>query len=590
MATQPRPLEQIDVMRGGRTRLIDRLLNVRHTYDYPLDRQRASIVSLVSMIFGVLGIYGVIMLAIFFPDVMPRQLIVPNLIFSLLFIGTYFLAQTGRLQLASIAFVLLTMVVPTVQTLPVSFLNQSLLALSLVVSALSAAFLFRPMWAFIIGGMGNLIILTKAYLDYQSMLLTLMDEELIEASYNLLVATVEDVFLLGMLSLIGWLLTRSLFIWSFAAQRRARQLEATIVVGDSAARAVHLSELLSEVVDRIRDAYGLYHAQVFLLDQEGRMARLEASTGRVGEALLARGHALAVGSQSVVGQAAVLGEPVVVNDTTWSRIHRPNELLPDTRAELALPLLADEKVIGIVDVQSDLPNVFQPDDVRSLQVLASQLATAIDKARLVDELQNRAIENERLYQEANRSLHQIEDLNRRLTREGWSDYLRARRMGNTLGYTLQGEHIRTDGNWTAPMKQAYQGESSVIVRQDQSAQIAALPVRVRGEVIGVLEVERGGERPWTDSELDLAETLVDRLALAIENARLYEQATQAVEREQVVNRIAQDVQEAGSIDEVLQAALAELGEVLGASRGVVQISPKAQSAPGPVESAPDNGA
>jgi GAF domain-containing protein len=337
-------------------------------------------------------------------------------------------------------------------------------------------------------------------------------------------------------------------------------------------------------------AYGFYHAQVFLLDAENRMARLEASTGRAGQALLARGHALAVGSQSVVGQAAVQAEPVVVNDTAWSRIHSPNELLPDTRAELALPLLVEGRVIGIVDVQSTRPDVFQDDDVRSLQVLAAQLAAAVEKARLVDELQIRATENERLFEDAQRSLLQIEDLNRRLTREGWSDYLRARRTQSTLGYTLQGEDIRADGEWTAPMKQAYQGESSVVVRQDQSAQIAALPVRVRGEVIGVLEIERDGKRPWTDGELELIDTLVDRLALAVENARLYEQATEAVEREQLVNRIAQDVQEASSIDEVLQAALTELSEVLGASRGVVQISPKVQPVSGPGQSAPGSGA
>jgi GAF domain-containing protein len=96
----------------------------------------------------------------------------------------------------------------------------------------------------------------------------------------------------------------------------------------------------------------------------------------------------------------------------------------------------------------------------------------------------------------------------------------------------------------------------------------------------VLEVERDGSRPWTDSELEMVETLVDRLGLAVENARLYEQASLAAEREHVVNRIAQDVQGAESIDEVLQSALSELSSVLGASRGIVQISPKGEEVAG----------
>jgi GAF domain-containing protein len=218
--------------------------------------------------------------------------------------------------------------------------------------------------------------------------------------------------------------------------------------------------------------------------------------------------------------------------------------------------------------------VFEPEEIRSLQIVAQQLATSIEKTRLVEALQMRAAENQRLFEEAQRSLQQVEDLNRRLTREGWSDFLRAQNPNSVLGYTLSDAQIEVDTAWTAPMKQAYQGEQSVVVRQDQNAHIAALPLRVRGEVIGVLEVERGGDHPWTDEELDVAETLVDRLAVALENARLFQQATQATEREQVINKIAQDVQSAETIDQILQAALTELGSVLGASRGIVQISPK----------------
>jgi GAF domain-containing protein len=263
-----------------------------------------------------------------------------------------------------------------------------------------------------------------------------------------------------------------------------------------------------------------------------------------------------------------------VNDTHTSGIWRPNELLPDTNAELALPLLVGKQTIGVLDVQSIEVGMFQADDIRALEIIAQQLASTIERTRLLGELQTRANENERLFEEAQLTLRQVEELNRRLTREGWADYLQSRRMGGALGYTIDNGLIDRDTSWTAPMRQAYQGEQSVIVRQDQNAHIAAVPLRVRGEVIGVLEVERGGDRPWNDDELGMAEILVERLALAVENARLYEQATQATEREQVINRIAQDVQSAETIDDILQAALTELGTVLGASRGIVQISPK----------------
>ena len=363
------------------------------------------------------------------------------------------------------------------------------------------------------------------------------------------------------------------------AERQTTQLAAAALVAESAAAAPTLTTLLNQVVERIRDAFGFYHAQVFLLDEEGRLARLEASTGRAGIALLARAHALRVGSQSVIGQATFLGDPIVVNDTAFSDVWRPNELLPDTRAELALPLTVGGNVIGVLDVQSTEPDVFEPEDIRTLDIMAQQIATTIERARLLEELQTRAAENERLFSEAQRSLRQIDDLNRRLTREGWSDYLGAQR-DDELGYTLASDEIRADHEWTAPMRQAYSGESSVVVRQDDQAHIAAVPLRVRGEVIGVLELQREGNRPWSDDDLEMAEALVERLGLAVENARLYEQATEATEREQIINRITEEVQAAETVDDVLRSALEELGNVLGASHGAVQLSTRLQNRAG----------
>jgi GAF domain-containing protein len=304
------------------------------------------------------------------------------------------------------------------------------------------------------------------------------------------------------------------------------------------------------------------------------MARLEASTGHAGTMLLANGHALMVGSRSIVGQATYYGQPVIVNDTQASTIFHPNELLPDTRAEVALPLMIGDIVIGAMDIQSTRSNSFSPEDVSALQVIANQLAGFIERTRLVGELQRRATERQTLLEDAQTNLRQIEALNRQLTREGWTEYLRSHRAPGTMGYTLHGKRIQADTSWTAPMRQAFSGERSVVIRQDQQAHIAAVPLRIRGEVVGVLEIEREGSHPWTDSEIEMVETMVDRLGLAVENARLYEQATLAAEREHVVNRIAQEVQEAESIDEILQAALTELSSVLGASRGIVQISPK----------------
>src|SRR5574341_59827 len=570
---EARPRRSLLAVLGAMLRSI---FSMRFSYRDALERQRAAALSAMCMIFGILGAGGTIVLSVLAPQMASTQMVLPNIVLGLMYLLIYLNVQRGHLRRASIAFVVLAIIVPMVQNMVFDFLSEEAVFLSLAVPIVSAALLIGPVWVFptLALSMGAAALVT--YVHYQGILQTLEGAAQSEAIRQTVVASTVAAFLLGMLGLFAWLLARSLFSWAATSLRRARQLEAAAVVAETAAATTTLAELLNLVVERIREAFGFYHAQVFLLDADGQLARLEASTGRAGVALLARGHALRVGSQSVVGQCSAKGVPVVVNDTRASDVWRPNELLPDTSAELALPLLIGKNVIGALDVQSTTANVFQPEDIRSLSIMAQQLATTLEKTRLVDALQYRAEENQRPYDGAQASLRQIEDLNRRLTREGWSEYLRVRHTADTLGYTLGEQDIVSDTTWTAPMRQAYQGEHSVVIQQGRQAHIAAVPLRVRGEVIGVREVERSGDRPWTDDELAMAETLVDRLALAVENARLYEQAAQASEREHVINRIAQDVQSAQTIDEILQSALTELGSVLGASRGVVQISPKVE--------------
>ncbi|NPA06890.1 MAG: GAF domain-containing protein [Chloroflexi bacterium] len=174
--------------------------------------------------------------------------------------------------------------------------------------------------------------------------------------------------------------------------RRAQQLELASQIARDISSTLNLQELLERAVNLIRERFGYYHAAIFLLDERGEYAEIRAATGEIGQIMVRSGHRLAVGSQSVVGQTAARGEPIVVNDTRQSEIHRPNPLLPETRAEIGLPLRVGNRVIGVLDVQSRHAYAFRPDDVRALQLLADQLAVAVENARAY-ELNRRALEN-----------------------------------------------------------------------------------------------------------------------------------------------------------------------------------------------------
>ncbi len=141
----------------------------------------------------------------------------------------------------------------------------------------------------------------------------------------------------------------------------------------------------------VLERFAYYHAAIFILNESGTLAELREATGAAGKQMKQNRHALPVGSKSVVGQAAESGTPVVINDVTLSPTHQHNPLLPETRAEAAIPLRIGSRVIGVLDIQSTNPNAFTEDDTSILQSLADQVAVGIDNARSY-ELAQQAVE------------------------------------------------------------------------------------------------------------------------------------------------------------------------------------------------------
>ncbi len=165
-------------------------------------------------------------------------------------------------------------------------------------------------------------------------------------------------------------------------QRRAIQLEAAAKVSRAATSILDQEKLLSSVVELIRDHFGYYHAQVFLLDPTENWALLEASTAVIGDGLHTRKNAMEVGGNSLIGQVTSTGEPRNAYDVTKDAFHAIDPDLPDTRSELAIPIKIGGRVIGALDVQSTELAAFGPDDIAVLSLLADQLAIAIENAQL----------------------------------------------------------------------------------------------------------------------------------------------------------------------------------------------------------------
>jgi GAF domain-containing protein/HAMP domain-containing protein len=328
-------------------------------------------------------------------------------------------------------------------------------------------------------------------------------------------------------------------------EERNRDVRITQDISRVATAERNLKTLLDKVVQLIIENFpNIYHAQVFLVDQEGEYAVLRASTGKAGEQLLSRGHRLAVGSVSVIGQVTEQGQVVVARDISASNVHRQNEFLQETQAELAIPLRLGSRVVGALDVQSKQRDSFTPQQIDALQTLADQLSIAI--------------ENTRLYEESQRLLASLELEKDQRTRFAWRDYINSQRdarlasqYGNPTGY--DGTELR---------QAALQSGQAVVGEKTARNTIPfAVPIRLRGQTLGVVEYEMT-EADFNYNKVLLAEELVSRLAISLDNARLFQGSVQAVERERLVNEISAKLTSQTDIQDIIETALREVGQAL----------------------------
>jgi GAF domain-containing protein len=354
--------------------------------------------------------------------------------------------------------------------------------------------------------------------------------------------------------------------------RLITQLRATAEIAQIAATVGGPDELMQRTVSYIRDRFGFYHVQIFLIDAERRYANLVASTGEVGEMLMQRGYRLAVGSQSAIGRALQTAEPSIITsrETELDGLsQRTTELLRETRSELVLPLIVGEQVIGVLDVQSARPSAFALEIVDSLTILATQVGVAVFHSRQLEEHKVALSDTRRLFLEAEVNLREAQRLNQRLTGQAWEDYLKSR-SSQIVGYTLADNRLQRDSTWTPELQQAAGSRRAVLSSPKPDRQIIAVPIELRGRAIGAIEVEMEGAIRQTET-LEVLQSVAQRLALSIDNARLFEQAQDIAQRELEVNTISTNLQSLNDIDDLARATIQELSRALGAAQASIRL-------------------
>lgn len=309
---------------------------------------------------------------------------------------------------------------------------------------------------------------------------------------------------------------------------RTRQLTATIEVGRVASSILDPDQLLGKVANLITEQFNYYYAAIYILDPSEKWAELREATGQAGSVLKQNRHRLEVAGRSMVATCIRDRAPRISQNPAEEKFKLENPLLPYTRSEIALPLIVGDRVLGALDVHSTRPADFGTDVIDTMQNMAGQVAIAL--------------ENARLFQEAQQSINELRSIQKQYLFEGWTS---VRSYNEDLEYAI--------------------GEPT-----EAASQILESSINLRDQVLGLITIE--GREEWTPEQQSLVDAVTGQAAIALENARLVSESRQIAMRERTLAEINSRIWSSPSIDSILQTVVRELGRRMDASNASVELS------------------
>ena len=375
------------------------------------------------------------------------------------------------------------------------------------------------------------------------------------------------------------------------AHANSNQLNVAANVSRAATTILDRDQLIKEVVELIRNRFDYYYVGLFLVDEAQNTAVLEAGTGEAGKRQLARKHQHPIDEKSMVGNAIATGKAHVEQDVTQAIHFSPNDLLPNTKAEIALPLRVRGRIIGALTVQSDERGAFPNDTITVLQNLADQLAIAIENASLFARTEENLAQSKRLYTtvskmtEAHTENQLFQTLIDFAAESGLVDIANIITIDNS-----NPEYLHTPVSWdtsptTEPNNQTYLRDKYLFSDQletNQSIQIedgqtsplldeatryiytknglrTSVHLRIfsKSHWFGTLTLIRKQHIPFTEEELQPFSTLVEQAAIILSNLQLLEQT------ESLYN-IGRELNQVIARDDALNIAVREIAAYTGA--------------------------
>lgn len=394
-------------------------------------------------------------------------------------------------------------------------------------------------------------------------------------------------------------------------QHNTLHMEVAADIARATASILDLDELLNTSVKLIQEQFEFYYVGLFLVDDRGTCAVLQASNGEAGPEMVSHGYRLEVGGQSLIGWCISKGQAGTILDTETATADFDKPLLPETRSELALPLIARDKVIGAITIQSKQVTTFSQQDLSVLQTMTNQLAIAIENARLFENLARSQRAAEALVQETIALQQLSQALSGTLKFDEILDIF-FQTCTKVLGFDFvifslvnerqqQIKAIAGVGVTDTYLKQANcpldsKNIMADIIRTGQTEGITGwddrldketfeaegmadwglrifTPITLRQENIGLVEVgfNRNVKATVEDSQIRLLRAFINQTALALDNAQRYEASQRVAQREALIKEITTKVRASTNLDTILPTTVKEIGEAIGGKRTYVHL-------------------
>ncbi len=375
-------------------------------------------------------------------------------------------------------------------------------------------------------------------------------------------------------------------------QRRAEQFRLIGEVGRRITSILPVDELLVQIARMIQEAFDYHHVGIGLIEGDEVFYKVGAGPLWDDSDLEFQPTRLKVGQEGITGWVAATGEPLLSPDVS----QEPRYLVMPgsrTRSEVAVPIKAKERIIGVLDVQSDRPNTFDESDLVVLQSLASQAAMAIENARLF-EAELRTAEQFRVISEVGRHMTSILDVDElleeivRLLKETFGYYqitigliegddlvFKAGAKNHWDGYQFRPPPLKVGEGagitaWVAatgePLLAPDVNKEPRYLLFSDAAEIRselAVPLKTKEEVIGVLNVESDQLNAFDASDLVLLQSLANQAAIAIENARLFDAEQWRAEQFRAISEMGRHMTSILDVDELLGEIVHLIKDALG---------------------------